>query len=88
MLGGLASVVFERGADGRVTVASYELEPLVCHFDATGTAVYFLSDYSDELAAAHFLSANGASLSLDYLQTLWNEATDPPAIPSETIPTR
>ena len=48
-------------------VASLELEPLVCHTDAAdgSVAVYFLDDYSDELASSHVLgSLTGAPLTV------------------------
>ncbi|MBS5478357.1 MAG: CapA family protein [Coriobacteriia bacterium] len=73
ILGGAAALRIERtvaagegvgGADASedapisvARVASFELEPLVCHTSATdgSVAAYFLDDYSDELAADHVL---------------------------------
>ncbi len=79
ILGGAAVLRIERasvtgdraaGASGgapasAARIASFELEPLVCHTSATdgSVAAYFLDDYSDELAADHVLgSITGAPL--------------------------
>ncbi len=61
VLGGAAELTFARDENGRATVASFELVPTVCHFqldeDGKGlTCAYFLSDYTDDLARAHYLN--------------------------------
>ena len=72
VLGGAAEVAFARDADGRAVVASYVLVPTVCHFqmDEAGNAetrVYFLEDYTDDLAREHYLSTDDAPLSVAQL---------------------
>ena len=52
---------------GRTVVSEYELLPLICHWGKGKTEVYFLSDYTDELAAQHVISRRGEALSLKKL---------------------
>ncbi len=75
VLGGAATITFSRDAEGRVVIASYALEPTVCHFNEDGTSVYFLDDYTDELARAHYLSTDEAPLSVATLNDWWSSAT-------------
>jgi hypothetical protein len=59
---------------GPARVAAFELVPTVCHVDAGGTtAVYWLEDYTDELAAAHWLSSADDPLTVDALWRLFVE---------------
>ena len=70
-LGGAASLTLR--ADG---VVSYDLLPLICHFGNRKTTVYFLSDYTEDLAAAHSLSQRGTPATLHDLWKLWKEETN------------
>lgn len=72
VLGGAAGLRLERGADGRVRLASFGLAPLVCHTDARdgSVAAYFLDDYTDELVARHVLSTPEAPFSVAGLRSL------------------
>ena len=51
--------------------------PTVCHFTTDATTVYFLDDYTDELAAEHYLSTSNEPLSVAFLRSLWEAETNP-----------
>ena len=55
-LGGAARLVIERADDGRCRIAEAELLGTVCHLETDGACVYRLEDYTDELAASHYLN--------------------------------
>ena len=77
MLGEAASIVLEKprqgGAGGvRARVASCEMIPTVCHYSGGTTRVYLLKDYTNELAASHYLnSVEPDSVTLDGLRDQW-----------------
>ena len=52
VLGGYASFTVIKDTDG-VHIESYDLEPLITHSEPGARTTYFLSDYSEELAARH-----------------------------------
>ncbi len=54
--GGAASVTIRKGPAEDAEIADYELLPLICHFDGKTTKVYFLEDYTDDLAAEHTIN--------------------------------
>lgn len=56
LLGGAASLTIEKDYSGKAYVSGVELIPTVCHFDGKRTQVYFLDDYTEELAAEHSLN--------------------------------
>lgn len=74
VLGAAADVRFERGLDGAVRVASCTAVPLVCHFDEDGTRAYFLDDYTEELAASHYLNRDGTVFTVESLREQWEKA--------------
>ena len=73
LLGGMAQLAICRdAATGEAFVADAQLIPLVCHYTPRTTAVYFLEDYTDALAAEHYLTTQGADMSPEALRSLWN----------------
>lgn len=68
VLCGMADVTLTK-KNGKVTVDNYEMLPLVTHAGEKYTA-YMLSDYTDELAAAH---RRVRGLTVKKLQALFNE---------------
>ena len=71
VLGAAASLRFERDADGQVRLVEHEAVPLVCHFDETGTWACFLDEYSEELAASHYLNRGETAFTYADLQAQW-----------------
>ena len=59
-------------------VISCHLSPLICHFANRKTTVYFLEDYTEELALKHALSVQGDPASLEDLWQLWEAETMSP----------
>lgn len=61
LVGGLAGLTVARdGKTGEVFLESYSFEPTVSHFDGAGqTQVFLLADYTDALAARHYLGRTG-----------------------------
>lgn len=72
MVGGMAQITLERGADGDVRICDYGVEPLVCHVEKGigGVTVYRLSDYTEELAGRNAIAAQDENFSLDYCREL------------------
>lgn len=61
LLGGMAKINIEKrtvNGESTVTVTDYTLEPLVAHWnhDTKEYGVYMLKDYTDEMAARHYLN--------------------------------
>ncbi len=61
LVGGLAGLKVARDdKTGEVFLDSYSFEPTVSHFDGTGqTQVFLFADYTDALAARHYLGRTG-----------------------------
>lgn len=74
VLGAAAELRFERDAGGEVRLASHDAIPLVCHFDKQGTRVYFLDDYTDDLARAHYLNHEQEQFTCESLRQMWADA--------------
>lgn len=69
-VGGIATIELEKVPDSEsmseVRIASFGLEPCVCHVGKDGAAqVYLLEGYTDELAAQHVLSREDRPLCAD-----------------------
>lgn len=69
-VGGIATIGLEKvpGSESMAEahIASFGLEPCVCHVGKDGAAqVYLLEDYTDELAAQHVLSSEEHTLCVD-----------------------
>lgn len=75
MVGGMAQVELEKNAGGEVYIADYGVEPLVCHLEegSNGVTVYFLDDYSEELALRNEIRGQDPAFSLEYCVSLCEE---------------
>ena len=68
VLGGLASFTVVKDDEG-VRIETYDLEPLITHTESGAWATYFLSDYTEELAARHPLN-----ITMDSLWSIYRQA--------------
>lgn len=75
MVGGMAQVRIEVNENGEVIIAEYDVEPLVCHVEEgmDGVRVYFLEDYSVELAGKNEIKEQDSAFSLEYCLQLCNQ---------------
>lgn len=75
MVGGMAKVTIGRTADGGVAITDYDIRPIVCHLsDGTdGVVAWFLSDYTDALAAGNAIRSQDPAFSRAYCVDLCNE---------------
>ena len=72
ILGVAARIVLEQAPDGTVRIADVELVPTVCHTARSGeVAVYPLTDYTDGLAAEHYLNDLGHAVTVAGLWALY-----------------
>lgn len=75
MLGCMAEVTIGRDMDGEVEITKYNAEPLVCHLEQGqgGVTVYFLDEYSHELAEKNEIRKQDQNFSVEYCMELWGE---------------
>ena len=77
-LGGAAELrIVKDGTKQAARIEAFRMIPTVCHFRTGETQVYFLEDYTDELAAEHWLpegTEKGASLTTEALWKQWEKA--------------
>ena len=75
MVGGMARVELEKNAGGEVYIADYSVEPLVCHLEKgnNGVSVYFLEDYTAQLAQKNEIRRQDPAFSLEYCIGLCEE---------------
>ncbi len=68
MVGGMARVTIGVDAEGEVRVTDWGVDPLVCHLEQGfgGVTVYFLEEYSDELAERNEIRKQDDSFSYEY----------------------
>ena len=71
ILGAVATLTFT--ADG---VSEAEMKPVVCHYAGRETTVYFLEDYTEELAAAQALNRQETVFTLESLWEMWEKETE------------
>lgn len=66
LVGGMAKVTIGMDETGNVVIKDYDAVPLVCHI-AKGTdyTVYYLSDYTEELASENLISQQISGFSLE-----------------------
>ena len=77
MLGGLAAVTIEKTAENGMTVtrvSDYRFLPVVSHMSMFN-AVYMLSDYTEDLAAFHYLRYLGQDFTIPRLWAIWHSVT-------------
>lgn len=81
LLGGMAKICFRKQMDGTVSITSYDMIPLVSHYDSEfkNARVYKLSDYTEELASAHGITKQEGmeetEFNLQYLQNRYQTIT-------------
>ena len=76
MLGVVARVTIAQAASGEARIVDVELIPTVCHTSRTAdVTVYPLADYTDELAAEHYLNDMGQPVTVERLWALYGERT-------------
>lgn len=73
MVGGMAKVTIGVNNEGEAVINEYEMEPLVCHLEegTDGVTVYFLEEYTEELAVRNAIRKQDAAFSLEYCRQLW-----------------
>ena len=70
---GAAAELLIRRDGPDVRIADFRMRPVVSHFGNGGTEVYWLDDYTDALAAEHYLTKTGKPLTLQGLKDQWTE---------------
>lgn len=72
MVGGMAEVTLGKDEAGNVFLLEYGIKPVVCHLTAgrNGVTVYFLEDYSEELAKQNEIVKQDAAFSYGYCTEL------------------
>ncbi len=70
MVGGMADVVIGRDENDKVVIQSYDAIPLVCHLGEKEVTAYFLSDYTEELAASNKIVSQDPGFSLEKCRNL------------------
>jgi len=82
MLGGAAVLTIAKTPtkDGgwSTSVVSHEFVPVFCHYDYDTTQMYFLDDYTDELASSHFITLYGHPFTVDQVNGIWTDITGLP----------
>lgn len=79
MVGAMACVTIEKEPEGDSYVTNYEAKPLVTHLQ-TGTAgitVYYLKDYTADLAFENNIVLQDKDFSKEYCENLWEEVMGP-----------
>ena len=78
-LGGAAELrIVKTGTGQAARIESFRMIPTVCHFRTGETQVYFLEDYTDELAAEHRVpegTEKGLFLTTETLWEQWRKST-------------
>lgn len=72
MVGGMAQVTIGQKEDGKVFIEDYGVKPVVAHLEegVNGVTVYFLDEYTEELAAANEIVKQDSAFSLQYCREL------------------
>ena len=82
MLGGAAVLTIAKVPDKNgslsTSVVSHEFVPVFCHYDYDTTQMYFLDDYTDELASSHFITLYGHPFTVDQVDGIWTDITGLP----------
>lgn len=66
MVGGIADITVSLDKSGNAYIEKYDVIPIVCHIDdKTDYTVYYLSDYTDELAKENHIISQDSAFSLD-----------------------
>lgn len=72
MVGGMAQVILERNDEQKVVIKSADVRPVVCHLEpgTNGVSVYFLDEYTEELAQNNAIRGQDSTFSLEYCREL------------------
>lgn len=72
MVGGMAQVTIEKDESGNTYIKEYGIEELVCHLEkgVNKVTVYFLDEYTEELAEQNQIVKQDAAFSLQYCKDL------------------
>lgn len=74
MVGGIADVTISLDENDNAYIEKYDVIPIVCHIDEkTEYTVYYLSDYTEELAKENHIVSQDAAFSLEACQNLVNK---------------
>lgn len=75
MVGGLADIIIGRNKDtNEVEILKYGAVPVVCHVaEGTEYTVYFLEDYTEELAVENWIVSQDSEFSKSYCESLVNQ---------------
>ncbi len=74
MLGGIADVTISLNENKEVYVKEYDVIPVVCHIDEkTNYTVYYLSDYTEDMAKENDIVSQDSDFSLEALNNLVEE---------------
>lgn len=74
MVGGIADITLSMTKDGDVFIESYNVIPIVCHIDEkTEYTVYYLSDYTEDLAKENHIVSQDSNFSLEACKNLVNK---------------
>ncbi len=82
MLGGAAVLqitkTFDSEGGSATAVTSHDYVPVFCHYDYETTQMYFLDEYTDELANNHFITLYGHPFTVDEVWSIWTNITGLP----------
>lgn len=74
MVGGIADVTISINEENEAFIESYDVIPIVCHIDEkTDYTVYYLDDYTNELATENHIVSQDANFSLEACKNLVNK---------------
>lgn len=77
MVGGIADVTLGRNEDGEVEIIEYGAVPIVCHIaQGTDYTVYYMEDYTQEMAAENLIISQDSEFSLKRCQSVFDEVWD------------
>lgn len=79
MLGGAAVLTITKAPDGdggfKTSVTAHDFVPTFCYYDYETTRMYFLEDFTDELASSHFITLYGHPFTVDQVWGTWSDIT-------------
>lgn len=78
MVGGIADITISLDENDAVYIEKYDVIPIVCHIDdKTDYTIYYLSDYTEELAKENHILSQDPSFSLEecnkLIESVWSK---------------
>lgn len=78
MVGGIADITISLDENSEVYIEKYDVIPIVCHIDdKTDYTVYYLSDYTEELAKENHIVSQDPNFSLEecnkLIESVWSK---------------